>query len=148
MLTAKSSSEDHIRGLSIEVDYYLNKPVRMRELEAIILSLYRRMEQNATEHDTPSVSWHLDPKQWILYSPEQTRFTLTHAEYILLQLLFSTPGETVSREVLSRALGKKFFDPRDRTIDLIISRLRKKCDTSSSPLTIQPVRGVGYQLIP
>jgi len=147
MLTAKTSTEDHVEGLTAGADFYLNKPIRMRELKAVIESAYRRIDLSSHHQDDLLNQWYLEPKRWVVHSPDAMDFILTHAEYRVLTLLFSELGEVVSRENLSTAIGKKLYNPRDRSIDLLISRIRKKCSSSAFPLTIQPVRGVGYRLI-
>lgn len=151
MVTARGGLEERIEGLDRGADSYLCKPVSMRELEAVILSLWRRISDNdITRNDAeapitpPAEAWLFDTHAWTLMSPDGERARLSAAEYGVLTLLTERPGEPVSRDRLFVALKKPQSGPEDRSLDVLVSRLRRKFDTSAFKLPIQSVRGVGY----
>lgn len=154
MVTARGGLEERIEGLDRGADSYLCKPMSMRELEAVVLSLWRRIESNAmatsgAESSMASMApmaeqWIFDAKAWVLISPDGERARLSAAEYGVLSLLTEAPGEPVSRDHLFVALKKPQSGPDDRSLDVLVSRLRRKFSTSAFKLPIQSVRGVGY----
>lgn len=151
MVTARGGLEERIEGLDRGADSYLCKPVSMRELEAVVLSLWRRIENDgpagaAAETSNGSIAeeWTFDAKGWALISPDGERARLSAAEYGVLSLLTEAPGEPVSRDHLFVALKKPPSGPDDRSLDVLVSRLRRKFATSAFKLPIQSVRGVGY----
>jgi DNA-binding response OmpR family regulator len=151
MVTARGGLEERIEGLDRGADSYLSKPVSMRELEAVVLSLWRRIGTNnttraaeATTNDSMAEEWLFDAEGWALISPDGERARLSAAEYGVLSLLTEAPGEPVSRDHLFVALKKPPSGPDDRSLDVLVSRLRRKFSTSAFKLPIQSVRGVGY----
>tara|TARA_R110001599_G_scaffold315282_2_gene523963 strand:+ start:3552 stop:4304 length:753 start_codon:yes stop_codon:yes gene_type:complete len=151
MVTARGGLEERIEGLGRGADSYLCKPVSMRELEAVVLSLWRRIGNNATaeaatekSNDSMAEAWVFDAEGWVLISPDGERARLSAAEYGVLSLLTEIPGEPVSRDHLFVALKKPPSGPDDRSLDVLVSRLRRKFSTSAFKLPIQSVRGVGY----
>ncbi|NYS62415.1 response regulator transcription factor [Vreelandella salicampi] len=151
MVTAHGGLEARIEGLGRGADSYLCKPVSMRELEAVVLSLWRRIRNSdtvATAAETtkaqPAEEWNFDVEAWVLISPDGEAVRLSAAEYGVLLQLTATPGEPVSRDHLFVALKKPQSGPDDRSLDVLVSRLRRKFSTSAFKLPIQSVRGVGY----
>lgn len=151
MVTARGGLEERIEGLDRGADSYLCKPVSMRELEAVVLSLWRRIGSSNTARtgaETPiarmAEQWIFDAKAWVLISPDGERARLSAAEYGVLSLLTEAPSEPVSRDHLFVALKKPQSGPDDRSLDVLVSRLRRKFSTSAFKLPIQSVRGVGY----
>jgi len=125
--------------------------VSMRELEAVVLSLWRRIGSDATAEATAETpngpmaeAWVFDAEAWALISPDGERARLSAAEYGVLSLLTEVPGEPVPRDHLFVALKKPPSGPDDRSLDVLVSRLRRKFATSAFKLPIQSVRGVGY----
>jgi len=92
----------------------------------------------------PAQVWFFDAKQWTLTSPDGRRVSLSSAEYGLLTVLAATPGQPVERAALFQALGRDASGPDDRSIDLLISRLRRKFESSDFALPVKSVRGIGY----
>ncbi|WP_346796458.1 response regulator transcription factor [Halomonas sp. Bachu 37] len=151
MVTARGGLEERIEGLDRGADSYLCKPISMRELEAVVLSLWRRIGNDdtaGTDAETPiapmAEGWTFDAEAWALISPDGERARLSAAEYGVLSLLTEAPGEPVSRDRLFVALKKPQSGPDDRSLDVLVSRLRRKFSTSAFKLPIQSVRGVGY----
>ena len=117
----------------------------------MVLSLWRRISSDATAeataetpNDPMAEEWIFDAKAWVLISPDGERALLSAAEYNALSLLTEVPGEPVSRDHLFVALKKPSSGPDDRSLDVLVSRLRRKVATSAFKLPIQSVRGVGY----
>jgi two-component system OmpR family response regulator len=141
MLTARGMVDDRILGYSHGADGYLSKPVDVSELVAMIHSLYGRLHDRPPQ-DEPA--WVFDAEGWTLSAPDGTVSKLSAAEYRVLAVLFSEPGQTVDRSVLFTALGHPQSNPYDRSLDVLISRMRRKLSSSSVPIPIKSVRGVGY----
>lgn len=151
MLTAMDNDIDEVVGLETGADDYLTKPTKPRVLLAHLRALLRRMES----YETSSVSGKslikvgsvtIDPSSRSVQVNGKT-VHLTTAEYNLLWLLAEQSGEVISREELHRKTFRLDFDGLDRSIDLRISRLRKKLgDDPRTPYIIKTVRGQGYLL--
>ena len=146
MLTARGLNVDRVVGLELGADVYMVKPVELRELEAQVRSLARRLE---TPHPAavppPSPGWIYDQLTWTLLSPSGVRIKLTANERIFISLLVAGPGEPVSRDAIMRALGKRGWDPADRSVDSMVRRLRAKSEESGgTELPIEAVHGTGY----
>ncbi len=153
MLTALGDEIDEVAGLETGADDYLAKPVKPRVLLARIRALLRRSENNANT----SSDLHGDMVQDITINEVKISYSarsvtrsgkpvnLTDTEFDLLWLLASRAGKLLSRDEISKALRGLQHDGMDRTIDLRISRLRKKLDDNSrEPAIIKSVRGKGY----
>jgi two-component system OmpR family response regulator len=150
MLTAKGDDVDRIVGLEMGADDYLAKPFNPRELLARIRAVLRRAKAAATAHDrrAPSLTffgWHLDCVLRELKDPQGTRITLTAAEFDLLQVLSERPGRTLSREQLLDLTQGRSAGSLARSIDVLISRLRRKMESDPhDPHIIKTVRSGGY----
>ncbi|MBF0335736.1 MAG: response regulator transcription factor, partial [Alphaproteobacteria bacterium] len=109
IVSARSGVGDKVVGLEVGADAYLVKPVDLRELEAQLRSLLRRVgpRRETAEPPPPDAApgaWTFHSVQRTLQSPEGAAVPLTSAEFSLLKLLLETPGEPVSRQTISRAL--------------------------------------------
>lgn len=152
MLTARGSVGQRVIGLETGADAYLVKPVDMRELAAVVDSLFRRLSPSA---ETPDEGWVFYPGRWQVRSPGGVVQTLTAAENRVLQILAEAAGRTVSRQELASVQGKPALDFDYRRLESTISRLRRKLesvtetqdssDSSDSPL--RAARGLGYAFI-
>ncbi|MBR9973186.1 response regulator transcription factor [Magnetospirillum sulfuroxidans] len=149
MLTARSVNVDRVVGLEIGADVYLVKPIELRELEAQVRSLSRRL-RGAAPSSSPSPpsdhsQWVYDQLAWALVSPEGGIAKLTANERIFVSLLVEQPGEPVSRSAIFKALGKREWDAGDRSVDSMVRRLRSKGqDALGRELPIEAVHGTGY----
>jgi len=145
-LTAKDSDFDHVLGLEIGADDYIIKPVEPHVLLARINMLLRRKKQsqiNAVEHlKFGQLNIHKASRQVSLSSEP---IELTSHEFELLWLLASNAGEPQSREYIHKQMIGREYDGLDRSVDVRISRLRKKLgDCTENPYRIITVWGKGY----
>jgi DNA-binding response OmpR family regulator len=146
LLTARGEDVDRIVGLEIGADDYLPKPFNPRELMARIRAILRRT-QNRGEPPVPDVlrvgDVELDPAtRTVLHRGKPVE--LTSVEFSLLQVLLREAGRVVTREALvDEVLGRK-FSPFDRSIDMHVSKVRKKLGDSDSEDHIKTIRGAGY----
>ena len=150
MLTALSDDIDEVAGLELGADDYLGKPVKPRVLLARIRALLRRAEREAAEEeDLRSI---VAGKVAIDRNAREVRVNgsdidLTASEFELLWMLARNRGHVVSRDALHEEVLRTPFDGLDRTIDLRVSRLRRKLgDDPRCPEMIKTVRGRGYLL--
>jgi len=149
LLTARGEDVDRIVGLEIGADDYLPKPFNPRELLARMRAILRRRSGASTKAD-PAL---LRADDLELDSAARTvtkggkRIEVTSVEFALLETLMRFPGQAVSREQLSEsALGRK-FDPFDRSLDMHVSRLRRKLGANGAgDEQVKTIRGAGYQL--
>lgn len=144
MATARRGVDDRIQGLSLGADSYLEKPLDVRELEAVIRSLWGRLAPRAPSD--PDTVWLFSPEDWTLTAPDGLSVRLSTAEYNMVTLLAREPGVAVSRDILFQALGKTASGPEDRSLDVLVSRLRHKFTASEHTLPLKAVRWVGYVL--
>lgn len=161
MVTARGSTVDRVVGLEIGADAYLVKPIELRELEAQVKSLLRRLSERAAESPCPSPStvaadhatadggdearWTLDPTEWSLTSPSGIRIGLTSMEMKLTSLLAGQARTPASRDQISQALYNRRWNPEDRSIDTVVGRLRHKVEGAvGGAAPLKSVHGVGY----
>jgi two-component system OmpR family response regulator len=154
MLTAKAEEVDRIVGLELGADDYLTKPFNPRELLARIRAVLRRGGSAATAADRSGVrlrfaGWQLDQNSRILLNPDQVRVPLTGAEFELLVALCERPRRVLSRDQLLDLTQGRAAGPFERSIDVLISRLRQKMETDPrDPMLIKTIRSGGYLFTP
>ncbi|MCE5201566.1 MAG: response regulator transcription factor [Synergistaceae bacterium] len=146
MLTARSSPEDAVQGLDLGADDYLRKPFPLEELLARVRVLLRRKESESGPKVIEDGDFRLDPldrEAWL----RGVLLDLSPTEFDILEILAKRMGHVVSREeLLKKIWGIGGNDTR--TVDVHISRLRKKLDDGNMPmLAAQSLRGRGYKLI-
>ena len=149
MLTARGEEADEVLGLEVGADDYMAKPVRPRALLARLKTHLRRVVPTEDDVNSKPItvgSLVVNPARRNAELDRQI-LDLTTAEFDLLLLLAEHAGRTLSRsDIYQRIHGVK-YDGVDRSIDLRISRLRKKLgDDPMKPQRIKSVRGVGYML--
>ncbi len=146
ILTARGEDVDRIVGLEIGADDYLPKPFNPRELLARIRAILRRYQAAAQPATGPVEvgDVELDPGAHLVRR-EGDEVELTSVEFSLLEALLRSAGHVVTREQLvNDVLGRKFM-PYDRSVDMHISKLRKKLgDLPGGGERIKAIRGVGY----
>lgn len=147
MLTARGEDVDKIVGLEVGADDYVPKPFNPRELVARIRAILRRMEP---AHDTERTRLVMGPFVIDMDARAVTGeagedIELTGAEFDLLACFVTRPGRVLSRDQLMDWTRGRQADALDRTIDVQISRLRKKIDCGGDPV-IKTVRSAGYML--
>ncbi|MHA7880742.1 MAG: response regulator [Saccharospirillum sp.] len=153
MLTAGSDETDRIIGLELGADDYVGKPFNPRELLARIKAVLRRYEEAPDTVGMPGAQklqfgdWCLDLNNRELTSPGGDAHSLNGADFNLLRLFLTHPGQVLSRDDLSNHLRGRDASPFDRSIDVQVSRLRSRLnDDGKSPHLIKTVRGEGYVL--
>ena len=161
MLTAAGDVVDRIIGLEMGGDDYLAKPVDLRELLARIKAVLRRAaaaapagdrepdrEAPAPESANRNVAFgacRLDLDAGTLYGADGAEMPLTAMEYSLLKVFSAHPGRVLNRDQLLEMAHDRNWDPYDRSIDIRISRLRRKIEADpKKPAVIRTVRGLGY----
>jgi len=150
LLTARGEDIDRIIGLEIGADDYLAKPFNARELLARIRAIRRRSAAPAETNESAALivdDLMLDPATRTVMQNGK-RIDLTDVEFTLLEVLMRSPGKVVKREGLAEeALGRK-FNPFDRSLDMHVSRLRRKLAIDgNNEDRVRTVRGTGYQLV-
>jgi two-component system OmpR family response regulator len=152
MLTARTSTVDRIVGLEHGADDYMGKPFEPRELVARIQSVLRR--SHGTKDTVPAIAvsdvvcfdgWELHREERTLVSPTGLVVALSNAEFRLLNTFLQTPRRLFSRDQLMERARGRAMDAFERSIDLLVSRLRQKlAEDSKEPSMIKTVRGAGY----
>lgn len=154
MLTAKTTELDKVLGLELGADDYISKPVSLRELQARVSAILRRVDMMAASGKTAETDdaqtveqdgLRIDPLgRAVTY--EGVDITLTAKEFDLLYLLASNPGRVFSRTYLLDALWGDSYGGFERTVDTHIQRLRRKLGKSSGvDNRIVTLWGVGYK---
>jgi len=146
MLTAREPT-DRIIGLELGADDYMSKPFEPRELVARIQTILRRVRDDRTEQraNIRFDSWRLNSVLRQLVADDGLVVPLSNAEFRLLWVFIERPRRVLSREQLLDAARGRSIEAFDRSIDLLVSRLRQKLgDDPKAPQLIKTVRGEGY----
>ena len=151
MLTARGEATDRVVGLELGADDYVVKPFDPRELVARIHTILRRSSRSqpaassSPEQDVRFNGWTLSHLKRQITTPQQLLVPLSNAEYRLLCTFIERPQRVLSREQLLDAARGRSVEAFDRSIDLLVSRLRQKLgDDPRSPQLLKTVRGEGY----
>jgi two-component system OmpR family response regulator len=152
MLTARNEETDRIVGLEMGADDYLPKPFAVRELFARIRSVLRRarmlppgMEVSEAAQLLAFGDWRLDTTARHLLDAEGTIVALSGAEYRLLRVFLDHPQRVLTRDQLLSLTQGRQADAFDRSIDLLVSRLRQRLrDEAREPRYIKTLRSEGY----
>ncbi len=152
MLTAAGDVVDRIIGLEMGADDYLGKPVDLRELEARIKAILRRGPvAKDDQQKSPNVNFaefgthKLDLVAAKLLDEGGEEVPLTAMEFSLLKLFAENRGRVLNRDQILEQAHDRSWDPFDRSIDIRISRLRRKLEANpEKPEIIKTVRGIGY----
>lgn len=156
MLTAASDSTDRVVGLEVGADDYVTKPFDQRELLARVKAVLRRTQSpGGTEVGSgprPMLyfdDWRLDVARRELRSSTDTLVVLTSSEFDLLLALVEHPKRVMTRDQLLDSARGPTHEAYDRSIDTLISRLRRKIeDDPKAPTLIRTVRNGGYVFTP
>ncbi len=147
ILSARGQAIDRILGLEVGADDYIAKPFEPREVVARVKSLLRRREQLVALSEPVRgqmarfAEWHFDPSQLTLTSAGGDKQTLSAAEAQLLMAFLKAPNRVLPRDRLMESERMAY----DRSIDIRISRIRKKIEeTPKDPRIIKTVYGAGY----
>jgi two-component system OmpR family response regulator len=154
MLTAKAEDVDRIIGLEMGADDYLTKPFNPRELLARIRSVLRRSSGNSVEAATAGNvltfdGWRLDRHTRQLHNADGARVALTGAEFDLLLVFCERPRRVLRRDQLIDLTQGRAANPFERSIDILVSRLRQKMEKDpKEPVLFQTIRSGGYMFSP
>ena len=153
MVTGKDDVIDRVVGLEIGADDYITKPFHVREVQARVKSVLRRVR-----HTEPTAETDTSTAETLCFDGMQARLDrfeligrnhklvdLTSGDFKLLRIFLEHPKRTLSREMLMDLIGGLSWAPLDRTIDNQVARLRKKIERdAATPQLIKTVRGIGY----
>ncbi|MEM6532298.1 MAG: response regulator transcription factor [Myxococcota bacterium] len=148
MLTARRSEHDELTGLSLGADDYVTKPVKPEILIARARGILRRIGKGSGSRDTTRQvgSLKVSIDQRIAFGPEGD-LSLTQSEFELVRALAARPGEAIDRDVLSRLVRGTEHTASDRTIDIHVSRIRRKLERGGvNDIALIAVRGTGYMV--
>ena len=150
-ISAKGSEVDRVVGLELGADDYLAKPFGTRELIARIRAVLRRggSEERSTARGEGVArfdGFSLSLPRRELLSPSGAVIDLTGAEFDLLTALIDNAQRVIARERLIELSRTRMGDSSDRSVDVLVSRLRRKLSSAGKEAPIITVRGVGYML--
>lgn len=151
MLTAKGEEFDKVLGLEMGADDYISKPFSVREMQARLKAVLRRIEERGNDdnkNEIKKISTHgleigLETRTVTINGKE---VEMSHKEFELLKLLAENPGRVYSRDILLEKIWGYEYIGETRTVDVHIRHIRKKIEgDDSNPIFIKTVRGYGYK---
>ncbi len=142
--SARGELEDKVAGLEVGADDYLPKPYHPREMVARIQTIIRRYKRTSTEKNS---RFKVDEQRMIIYLDGE-ELELTTAEFELLSMFIAKSGHVLTRDFIANNVSTMRWDSGDKSIDVLISRIRKKIgDNPRKPIFIKSIKGVGYKFI-
>jgi DNA-binding response OmpR family regulator len=153
LITGRNDEIDRIVGLECGADDYVIKPLNPRELVSRAKNLIRRVRHAQTPQPVATLAkpvkqfadWALDTDRRRLIDPTGSETLLTHGEYQLLSVFLRNSGHTLSRDQLMDQIRNREWVPNDRSIDVLVGRLRRKLhDDPAEPQLIITIHGAGY----
>ena len=142
LLTAKGETSDRIEGLEIGADDYLAKPFEPKELVLRIKNILDKTKSKSQKRVVNFSNINIDLNKSLIIKNNR-EFKINNTEKIILEKMINSPGETFTRE----EIGKLINLDKERSIDVIITRLRKKIEVDpKNPKFLQTIRGTGYVL--
>ena len=142
LLTAKSQSDERIEGLETGADDYLPKPFEPKELILRIQNIIKKTKRNDQKRVIEFENVKIDLNKQLIIKTN-TEFKINNTEKIILEKMINNPGKTYSREDIGLLIDLE----KERSIDVIITRLRKKIEIDpKNPKFLQTIRGAGYVL--
>ncbi|MDB4188746.1 response regulator transcription factor [Candidatus Pelagibacter sp.] len=142
LLTAKGETENRVEGLEIGADDYLPKPFEPKELTLRIKNILNKTKRNDEKRIITFDNIKIDLNK-LLIIKNDIEYKINSTEKIILEKMINNPGKTFSRE----DIGKLTDLDKERSIDVIITRLRKKIEIDpKNPKYLQTLRGAGYVL--
>ncbi|WP_062018214.1 response regulator transcription factor [Aureimonas sp. AU4] len=155
VLTANDDPTDRVVGLEVGADDFVVKPHPPRELLARVRSVLRRLADTEVVSPPRLVAeppvmdfggWTLDVLVRGLRGPTTEQIDLTISEFALLKELLAHPGEVMERDQLMRNVFHRPWSYEDRSLDVLVARLRRKLEPAAGSMRIGSVRGTGYVL--
>ena len=142
LLTAKGEPKERIEGLEIGADDYLPKPFEPKELILRIRNILNKTKKHDNKRVIVFDNIKIDLNKLIIYKNKE-EFKINNTEKIILEKMINSPGQSFSRDYI----GNLIDIDKERSIDVIITRLRKKIELDpKNPKYLQTIRGTGYVL--
>ena len=142
LLTAKGKANERVEGLEVGADDYLPKPIEPKELILRIKNILNKTIKSNQKRIIEFDNIKIDLNKLLIIQNDK-EFKINNTEKIILEKMINEPGKTFSRE----AIGKLIDLDKERSIDVIITRLRKKIEIDpKNPKYLQTLRGAGYVL--
>ena len=142
LLTAKGSADERVEGLEIGADDYLPKPFEPKELVLRIKNILKKIKETNPKRLVKFSNIKIDLNKLIIFNNKK-EFKINITEKTILEKMINNPGKTFSRE----DIGKLIKIDKERSVDVIITRLRKKIEINpKNPKFLQTLRGSGYVL--
>ena len=142
LLTAKGEVDERVEGLEVGADDYLPKPFEPKELILRIKNILNKTKKNSQRRIIEFDNIKIDLNKLMIIQNDK-EFKINNTEKIILEKMINQPGKTFSRE----SIGKLLNLDKERSIDVIITRLRKKIEIDpKNPKYLQTLRGAGYVL--
>tara|TARA_B100001057_G_scaffold267901_1_gene268006 strand:- start:4275 stop:4952 length:678 start_codon:yes stop_codon:yes gene_type:complete len=142
LLTAKGEPKERIEGLEIGADDYLPKPFEPKELILRIKNILNKTKTKVQKRVVEFEDIKIDLNKLIIFKKDK-EFKINNTEKLILEKMINNPGKTFSRE----SIGKLIDLEKERSIDVIITRMRKKIEIDpKNPKFLQTIRGAGYVL--
>ena len=149
MISARGEEADRVAGLELGADDYIAKPFGQSEVLARVRAVLRRPPlAEAASKTKPQIlrfaGWTMDLRRREVFAPSGAAVTLSSAEYDLLVNLVEHPQQVIARDRLLELSRFRLPGSSDRSIDVLVSRLRNKLGGNTDPEIIRTVRGFGY----
>jgi two-component system, OmpR family, phosphate regulon response regulator OmpR len=142
LLTAKGEANERVQGLEIGADDYLPKPFEPKELILRIQNILNKTKKYDTKKVIEFENIKIDLNKQLIFKKD-LEFKINNTEKVILEKMINNPGKTFARE----QIGKLIDLNKERSIDVIITRLRKKIELDpKNPKFLQTIRGAGYVL--
>ena len=142
MLTAKGEANERIEGLEKGADDYLPKPFEPKELVLRIQNIIKKTKKNDQKRVIEFENILIDLNKKIIFK-NKNEYKINNTEKIILEKMINNPGKTFTRENIGSLINLE----KERSIDVIITRLRKKIELDpKNPKFLQTIRGAGYVL--
>ena len=142
LLTAKGEANERVQGLEIGADDYLPKPFEPKELTLRIQNILNKTKKYDQKKVIKFENIKIDLNKQLIFKKD-IEFKINNTEKVILEKMINNPGKTFARE----QIGKLIDLDKERSIDVIITRLRKKIELDpKNPKFLQTIRGAGYVL--